>query len=294
MNLNHLAIFHAVAETRGISLGAERLHISQPAVSKQIQELERNLGTKLFDRIPRGVRLTESGELLAGYARRLFALEAEAETALGELRGLERGRLAVGASLTIGGYLLPNVLARFHQRYPGIELSVEIANTEEVHMRLLDGAVDIGLTEGFLEHPELEASVFQEDEIVVIVPPGHKLLSEANVTPQRLCMEPLLMREEGSGTRAVVERAFADKGLFPRPVMSLGSIEAIKRAVAAGIGIAMVSGLTTALEEEAGKLVILRVKEFVVRRPLHLLRLSNRHMSSATLAFRTELGGGTL
>src|SRR5580700_2167879 len=139
MNLNHLAIFHAVAETRGISLGAERLHISQPAVSKQIQELERSLGTKLFDRIPRGVRLTESGELLAGHARRLFALEAEAETALGELRGLERGRLAVGASLTIGVYLLPDVLAKFHQRYPGIELAVDIANTDEVQTRLLDG-----------------------------------------------------------------------------------------------------------------------------------------------------------
>jgi DNA-binding transcriptional LysR family regulator len=289
MNLNHLAIFHAVAETRGISLGAERLRISQPAVSKQIQELERSLGTKLFDRIPRGVRLTESGELLAGYARRLFALEAEAEAALGELRGLERGRLAVGASLTIGGYLLPNVLAEFHKRYPGIELAVEIANTDEVQTRLLDGILDIALTEGFVEHPELESSVFYEDEMVVIVPPGHPLLEETEVTGARLCDEPFLMREEGSGTRAVVERAFAERLLAPRPVMSLGSIEAIKRAVAAGIGVAMVSGLTVTLEREARKLVILPIADLTVRRPLHLLQTRHRNTSRAAQAFKSVL-----
>jgi len=289
MNLNHLAIFHAVAETRGISLGAQRLHISQPAVSKQIQELERSLGTKLFDRVPRGVRLTESGELLAGYARRLFALETEAETALAELRGLERGRLAVGASLTIGGYLLPDVLAKFHQQYPGIELAVDIANTDEVQTRLLDGVLDIAVTEGFVEHPELEASVFYEDEMVVIVPPGHPLLDEVEVTPARLCEEPFLMREEGSGTRAVVERAFAERLLAVRPVMSLGSIEAIKRAVAAGIGVAMVSGLTVTLEQEAGKLVILPIMDLTVRRPLHLLQTRHRNMSRAAQAFKTAL-----
>ena len=105
MNLNHLAIFHAVAREGSITLGAERLHISQPAVSKQLQELEKSLGTLLFDRLPRGVRLTETGELLESYARRLFGLEAEAESALAEMRGLERGRLAVGASMTIGGYI---------------------------------------------------------------------------------------------------------------------------------------------------------------------------------------------
>jgi len=292
MNLNHLAIFHAVAETRGISLGAQRLHISQPAVSKQIQELERSLGTKLFDRVPRGVRLTESGELLAIYARRLFALEAEAETALAELRGLERGKLAIGASLTIGGYLLPEVLARFHQRYPGIELAVEIANTEEIQTRLLDSMLDIGLTEGFMEHPELEVSEFYQDEMVVIVPPGHSLLRESHVTPERLCEEPFLMREEGSGTRAVVERAFAEQSLTPRAVMSLGSIEAIKRAVAAGIGVAVVSTLTVTLEVKTGTLAILRVKDMKVRRPLHVLRLRGRHMTRATQAFREALGEG--
>ncbi len=285
MNLNHLAIFYAVARESSVTLGAERLHISQPAVSKQLQELERALGTPLFDRLPRGVRLTEAGELLEGYARRLFGLEAEAEAALADLRGLARGTLAVGASMTIGGYLLPDILARFHQKYPGIALHLEIANTEEVQQRLMDGTLDVGLTEGFLEHPELEAAVFREDEMVVIAPPGHPLFSEEPVTAARLCLEPFLVREEGSGTRAVVDRAFADRGLALRPVMSLGNIEAIKRAAAAGAGIAMVSALSVGLEQEAGTLAVVAVSDLSVRRPLHRLHLRGKHQSHAARAF---------
>lgn len=290
MNLNHLAIFHAVAREGSVTLGAERLHISQPAVSKQLQELERSLGTPLFDRLPRGVRLTEAGELLEGYARRLFGLEAEAETALAELRGLSRGRLAVGASMTIGGYLLPDILARFHRKYPGIDVRLEIANTEEVQQRLIEGTLDVGLTEGFLEHPELEAAVFRSDAMVVIAPPGHPLLAESPVTAERLCQEPFLVREEGSGTRAVVERAFAERGLTLCAVMSLGNIEAIKRAVSAGLGVAMVSALTVGLEQEAGKLSVVAVSDLCVRRPLHRLHLRGRHQGHAALAFIAALG----
>jgi len=290
MNLNHLAIFYAVAQEGSVTLGAERLHISQPAVSKQLQELEKNLGTPLFDRLPRGVRLTEAGELLLGYARSLFGLEAEAEAALAELRGLERGRLSIGASMTIGGYLLPDVLARFHQQYPGIDIHLEIANTKEVEQRLIEGTLDVGLTEGFLEHPELEAVVFREDEMVVIAWPDHPLLSEGPVTAERLCQEPFLVREEGSGTRAVVERAFAERGLALRPVMSLGNIEAIKRAVAAGVGIAMVSALTVGLEQEAGKLTVVALSDLSVHRPLHRLHLRGKHQGRATLAFTEALG----
>src|SRR5262249_48684311 len=136
MNLNHLAVFHAVAQTGSMTSGAERLAISQPAVSKQVQELERVLGVRLFDRIGRRVHLSQAGEVLAEYARRLFALAHEAETAMADVRAVGRGRLAVGASTTIGTYLLPGVAAEFWRRYPGVELLVEIENTEQVHRRL--------------------------------------------------------------------------------------------------------------------------------------------------------------
>jgi DNA-binding transcriptional LysR family regulator len=126
MNLNHLAVFHAVAEAGGVTAGAERLQISQPAASKQIRELEAALGVTLFDRAGRGVRLTEPGRVLAGYARRLFALESEAEQAVGELRAVERGTLLIGASTTIGSYLIPVVLSAFHRRYPGVRVHIDV------------------------------------------------------------------------------------------------------------------------------------------------------------------------
>ena len=133
MNWNHLAVFHAVAEAGGVTAGAERLQISQPAASKQVKELEMPLGVALFDRVGRGLRLTEPGRVLASYTRRLFALESEAEQVVGELRAVERGTLLVGASTTIGSYLLPVVLTAFHRRHPGVRVQVEVGNTERIN-----------------------------------------------------------------------------------------------------------------------------------------------------------------
>src|SRR5215831_7825511 len=157
VNLNHLAIFHAVAQAGSMTRGAERLDISQPAVSKQVQELERALGVHLFDRIGRRVHLSQAGEILANYAVRLFALAHEAETAMADVRAAGRGRLAIGASTTIGTYLLPGVLAEFWRRHPRVELLIQVENTEQVHCRLVGHELDLGLTEGFVGEEELEA-----------------------------------------------------------------------------------------------------------------------------------------
>src|SRR5262249_39354453 len=168
MNLNHLAIFHAVAQTGSMTLGAERLDISQPAVSKQVQELERALHVDLFDRIGRRVHLTQAGEILADYARRLFALAHEAEEAMADVRAVGRGTLRIGASTTIGTYLLPAVVAEFWRRHPKIELIVHIKNTEQIQRRLIGHELEVGLTEGFVEEEELSAEIFHKDELVVI------------------------------------------------------------------------------------------------------------------------------
>ena len=143
MNRNHLALFHAVAQAGGISRGAERLHVSQPAVSKQIIELEDALGIRLLERLPRGSRLTDGGKLLALYVQRLAAMEDETARAIEEFRGLKRGRLAVGASTTIGAYLLPQVFGEFHRQHPDIELQLEIANTETVQNQLMEGSIEV-------------------------------------------------------------------------------------------------------------------------------------------------------
>ena len=289
MNYNHLMIFLAVAEEGSVSRGADRLCISQPAVSKQLGLLETSLRTKLFDRLPKGVRLTDAGELLLGYARRLSALEREAEQAMGELQGLARGTLTVGASLTVGAYLMPELLADYSRRHPHIALTLEIANTEVIQGMLRDGKLDFALTEGFADDPDLDAAVFAHDELVAIAPPGHPLLAEAPVTVAHLLQEPLIQREPGSGTRAVLERALAERGLTIRPLMSLGSTEAIKRAVAAGAGLAVVSRLALSLELETGRLALLPLSDLTLRRPLHRLARRGAYESRAAKAFRELL-----
>lgn len=289
MNINHLAIFHAVAEENSISRGAARLCISQPAVSKQIKELETALGVTLLDRLPRGTSLTEDGEILAGYARKLFAIEAEAARAIAERRGLVSGRLTLGASLTIGDYLMPQVLGAYQKRHPGIELRLEIANTRIIQQKLLENALDIGLTEGSIEHTGLTAEVFAEDTLVAAVPPNHPFLRASAISAARFCAAPFLLRESGSGTRDVIEGALSEKGIVVQPAMSLGSTEAIKRGVASGLGVTILSRLALKTEFETGLLCPLPLSDLSITRPLHLVRLRGKAESAATRAFLAVL-----
>ncbi len=285
LNLNHLAVFHAVAEERSVSRGAERLGVSQPAVSKQLKSLERSVGARLFDRTPRGVTPTAAGELLAGYARRLFALVHDAEEAMAELHGLERGSLAVGASTTVGVYLLPDIFVNLRLAFPGIVARMEIAGSEALQARLLAGSIDVAVTDGEIDDHALERQDLLLDEMAAIVPPGHPLAKRRSAPAADLCREPFVVRETGSGTQSLVERALTRRGLTVRPAMTLGSTEAIKRAVAAGIGVAVVSRLAVASEILAGNLAEVRVSDLPLRRMVYLVRRRGRHESRAVAAF---------
>ena len=285
MNLNHLAIFHAVAMAGSVGGAAAKLHISQPAVSKQLREFEAAIDLLLFDRLPKGMRLTAAGEALLEYAERIFATESEAERILAELRDLHAGRLAIGASMTIGNYLLPPILTRFQERYPGVDIRLEIANTETIQQRLHANALDLGFTEGFVDDPELEARVFAIDDLVVIAAPGHRFVNRRDLTVEELCREPCILREPGSGTRAVIERELGPRGIRPVERMSLGSPEAIKQAVAAGAGISLVSRLSVKMELLAGTLSLLSVTDLRLERPLHQVSLRNKTASRAVERF---------
>jgi DNA-binding transcriptional LysR family regulator len=289
VNLNHLFLFRAVAEAGGFSRAAERVHVSQPAISMQVGELEAQLGLSLFHRLGRGVKLTAAGQLLLGYAQRLGALATEAEQAMAEMKGLRRGHLAIGASTTIGVYLLPNLLGEYRRRYPDIDLRFDIANTEDIQRRLVDGTLDAGLTEGLPpDCHEIETVVFLRDRLVPIAQPDHPRLKADGkpLTLQQLCAEPMIVRETGSGTRDVIDHALAKRGQkLQRLPLVLGSTEAIKRAVAAGLGVAIVSHLTIQTELAAGQLAILPLRGFQLTRPLHRLCWRNRARDPATLAF---------
>lgn len=289
MNRNHLAIFRTVAEHQGITRAAEALHISQPAVSSQLAQLESQLGVQLVHRRPRGVELTSIGEVLFSYAKRIGTLEDDAQRAVRDHLDLHRGRLAVGASTSIGSYLLPQALGDFARRHPGIELSLSISNTETIQQDLIDGILDLGLTEGFADPDHFDITIFRRDELVLIVPPAHPLSRRPTVTLTQLLEYPLLAREPGSGTRAVLERAFLQKGVDFPVSMSLGSSEALKRGVLAGLGLALVSELAVSLELSLGHLVAVPIMDLSIHRPLHLLSPRGRGLSRPAEAFREML-----
>lgn len=285
MNLNHLAVFYAVAEAGSVTGGADRLEISQPAASKQIRELESSLKIVLFDREGRGVRLTEPGRILAAYARQLFSLKTEAEQVVSELRDVARGTLLLGASTTIGCYLIPGVLAAFHRDYPGVEIHVEIDNTEQIHRSLREHRLDLGLTEGLLPGHGLACEVFARDELVGIIAPGHPILARKRVRARDFVGMPFIHRERGSGTRAVIDHALGGMGLVAAEVMSLGNTEAIKRVVAAGIGGSIVSRLSVRSEVARGELAIVELADLRIPRPLYRVRLRDVTTGPAILAF---------
>jgi DNA-binding transcriptional LysR family regulator len=285
ISFSQLAAFRAVADAGSVGRGAEKLLVSQPAVSKHIRQLERQLGVTLFDRTPRGVRATAAGEMLADYARRIFALVDEAEQAVADLRGLRRGKLAIAASPTLGVYFLPELLVRFRRRFQNVALSVEVENSRVLQRRLLDGDVELGFSEVQPPQREIESHVFMHDKLIAVASPRHAMAKKRGIALAALCREPFVVRETGSTTKSMVERALTARGLSITPVMSLGSTEAIKHAVAGGIGVAIIARLAAAPDLATRRLVQLNVKDLALRRPLYRLNLRGRRQSAAAGAF---------
>lgn len=285
MDLQKLRVFVVVAGESNVTRAARRLSLSQPALSKQLAELEDSLGTQLFDRLPRGVRLTAAGEMLLVHAGRIFAAERAAEAEIGELIGLRTGSLSIGASTTIGSYLIPGVFGAFHRAHPEIKLELEIANTTAVQAMVADGRTDLGLTEGVVPGEQFTFEVAHYDQMVAIAAPGHPLLRHKSVLAADLARTPFIARERGSGTRDVIERAFAERALRIEPAMALGSTEAVKNAVAAGVGVAIVSRLTVEQELASGRLLLIDVRDLSIRRELHMVRLRGKRESPAVQAF---------
>jgi DNA-binding transcriptional LysR family regulator len=288
LNLTHLRVFRAVCETNSISHAARSLHISQPAASKQLAELENHLGVALLERRPRGVRLTAAGEVLGRHARRLFQEEAAAESALEALLGMELGHLSVAASTTIGSHIVPRIFGELHAAHPKLELTLQIGNASRVEELVLGGELDLGLSEGSVSSESLSVEVFTHDEMVLIAAPDHPLARDAGqgaLHAEALRGQAFIVRESGSGTREVVDEALGRRDIPVRRVMSLGSTEAVKNAVAMGLGVALVSSLTLELELESGRLRAIPIADLSIRRALHLLTLEGKPPSPAAGEF---------
>lgn len=292
MNLHHLRLFAAVVDHGGFTKAAESLHLSQPAISKSLNELERQLGLTLLDRGGRPIRLTDAGQTLYARARELFGVERIAEQELREIRGLKRGVLRIGASTTIATYMLPPYLGRFHLRHPGIRIRATSANTRTVLRMLLESRVDVALVEGPVSHPQVEIQPWREDELVVISHPENLLLSQPSLDVAMLVREQFIVREPGSGTRDVIARALALHGARLAKTMRVGGTEAIKQAVAAGLGLAIVSRAAAADQLALGRIAVLSVNGLVMRRTLSQIKLRGRVPTAAARELELLLAHG--
>jgi DNA-binding transcriptional LysR family regulator len=292
MNLHHLRLFAAVVEHGGFTKAATTLNLSQPAVSKSLAELEKQIGLPLIDRSGRSLALTDAGRALYERARELFGVERMAEQELREIRGVKRGVLRVAASTTIATYMLSPYLGRFRLRHPRVRIQVLSANTRTVVKMLLESRVDVALVEGPVTHARVEAHAWRDDELLVIAPPDHHLLSQEIIDVSMLSGESFLVREPGSGTRVVSARALALHGVRLTNTMRVGGTEAIKQGVAAGLGLAIVSRAAAADQLELGKIAVLPVRGFTIKRTLARITLRGRIPTAAARELELLLAHG--
>ena len=285
VTLRQLRTFKTVADLTSFSAAAQRLKLSQPSVSYQVKELEETLGLPLLDRLGKRVQLTEAGNVLYNYARRMLDVLDEATVVIEEMRGIQRGTLRVGASTTVGIYLLPAALGAFKKLHPGLVISLEIGTRARVQDQVLRNELDLAVVGPALKDPELAIIPFLSDELAVVAPAGHPLAGRRGLTLKDLADQPFIMREAASGSRLSLEKAARKAGAKLRVAMELGSNGAIKHAVESGLGLAVISRYATALEFSSGRLVELDVRGFPIRRDWHIVHLRRRKLPASVLAF---------
>jgi len=283
-----LSVFEAVARRLSFSRAAEELHLTQPAVSMQIKQLEENVGLPLFEQLGKKIFLTEAGRELSHYARTIAQQVAEAEAVLGELKGLKRGKLKISVAST-ANYFAPQLLATFSQRFPDVTVSLNVTNREALLQQLANNEMDLVIMGQPPDGLDLAAETFMDNPLVVIAPVNHPLASEKRIPLERLQRETFLVREQGSGTRIAMERFFAQRGIKLTTGMEMSSNEAIKQAVQAGLGLGIVSIHTVELELEMNRLAVLDVESFPIMRHWFVVHRANKRLSAVSLAFKKFL-----
>lgn len=240
-----LQVFHTVARLLSFTKAAETLHMTQPAVTFQVRQLEEYFNTRLFDRTHNRISLTEAGERVYEYADRIFDLYAEMENSVREMTGEIRGALTIGASTTIAEYMLPALLGDFGTRYPEVTIHLRVSNSEGIVSMVENNTIDLGVVEAPVGNKNLVVEVCRLDQLVAIVPPNHDLAEKESLGIDELLEYPFICREEGSGTREVINEYLNQHCKTALNIsMELGSPEAVKGAVEAGMGVSVVSRAT--------------------------------------------------
>jgi DNA-binding transcriptional LysR family regulator len=286
--LRQLQVFEKVASHLNYSRAAEELFLSQPAVSMQIKQLEGHIGLALFEQMGKKIFLTEAGRELFPYARHLAQQMDEIESVFNEMKGLGQGKLTLSVVNT-ANYFTPQLLAKFCQQHPNINVILQVANRDAVLKQLADNSTDLAILGQPPDGLDLDAQSFLDNPLVVIAAPAHPLATEQHIQIARLAEETFLSREKGSGTRSAMERVFAQHGVQPHISMEMETNEAIKQAVRAGMGLGILSLHSLELELETGRLVTLDVEHFPLTRHWFVAHRRNKRLSGAALAFKKFL-----
>ncbi|MBT9499454.1 MAG: LysR family transcriptional regulator [Zoogloea sp.] len=284
ITLRQLQVFEAAARLGGYTRAAEALHLSQPAVSMQIRQLEGQAGMPLFDQIGKKLHLTDAGRTLYSHAQSILAQVQEAQLELEEMRGVRRGQLNITIAST-ANYFAPRLLAAFCQRHPEVKVSLDVSNREHILELLHETDKDLAIMGRPPEPSDLVAHPFMENPLVVIAAPSHPLAQASNIPLARLNQETFISREIGSGTRIAVERFFEEAGTRLTTAMEMSSNEAIKQAVQAGLGLGVVSVHTLEMELALERLVILDVQGFPILRHWYVVHRQGKRFSTVAQAF---------
>ncbi|HKK07041.1 MAG TPA: LysR family transcriptional regulator [Gammaproteobacteria bacterium] len=285
VTFRQLRVFEAVARHLSFTQAARELHLTQPAVSMQIKQLEENAGVPLFEQLGKKVYLTEAGQEMYHCARAIAQQLDDAEAVLEQLKGVQRGRLEISVATT-ANYFASRLLAAFNRRYPGVTFSLDVTNRETLLRQLADNDKEVAIMGLPPEEAELAAETFADNPLVVIAAPEHPLAAERDIPLKRLESETFVVREKGSGTRIAMERFFNAHGIHLHMPMEMNKNEAIKQAVQAGLGLGIVSVHTLELEMETGRLVILDIEDFPIMRHWYLVHRKGKRLTPVAQAFR--------
>jgi len=286
--LRQLQVFEKVANHLNYSRAAEELYLSQPAVSMQIKQLEGHIGLPLFEQMGKKIFMTEAGRELHHYARSIAQQLTEMEAVFDQMKGLGHGKLTISVVNT-ANYFTPQLLARFCQRYPEINVILQVANRDAVLKQLAENSTDLAIMGQPPKGLDLIAESFLDNPMVVIAAPNHPLTTVKQVKFDQLAEQTFVSREQGSGTRSAMERVFEKYNIQPRISMEMEANEAIKQAVQAGMGLGILSLHSIELELETGRLAMLNVEHFPLLRHWFVAHRSNKRLSSAALAFKDFL-----
>lgn len=286
ITFRQLQIFEAVAQQLSYTRASEVLHLTQPAVSMQIKQLEQSVGLPLFEQLGKKIFLTEAGHEFRRYARAITTQLNELEQVVNEMKGLQRGRLTIAVAST-ANYFVPRLLATFCQQHGEVTVSLDVTNREQLLKGLVENSTDLVIMGQPPVEMDLVAERFMDNPLVVIAPPDHTLVEHQQIPLKRLLEETFLVREQGSGTRSAVERFFAANQLALSTAMEMSSNEAIKQGVEAGLGLGIVSLHTLGMELALQRLVLLDVVDFPIMRYWYIVYRSGKRLSLVAQAFQS-------